>query len=174
MKDLFRKTGRVLHTDVNTDPVTRRLNGTGLVIFDDPRDARAAIGKLFFSFSLSTHKRTDIFFLDMFNNYEWQGHRLRVMEERDASSHLASASGPPPQSSTSSNGSSSAQGSNGTTRFPPNPPSSSSSGISTPSQQPPPPPLPPQPPIMADVDPREINSGRPMHDPVESHTGKPK
>lgn len=45
MKDLFRKTGRVLHTDVNTDPVTRRLNGTGLVIFDDPRDARAAIGK---------------------------------------------------------------------------------------------------------------------------------
>jgi RNA recognition motif-containing protein len=45
MKDLFRKAGRVLHTDVTSDPLTRRPNGTGLVIFDDHRDARNAIGK---------------------------------------------------------------------------------------------------------------------------------
>lgn len=46
MKDLFRKAGRVLHTDIHTDPGSRRPNGNGSVIFDDARTARAAIGKL--------------------------------------------------------------------------------------------------------------------------------
>ncbi|KAF7721576.1 hypothetical protein EC973_004468 [Apophysomyces ossiformis] len=45
MKDLFRKAGRVLHTDIITDPDTRRSTGSGLVVFDDARDARAAIGR---------------------------------------------------------------------------------------------------------------------------------
>lgn len=44
MKDLFRKAGRVLHTDIHTDEVSRRPNGNGTVIVDDPRTARAAIG----------------------------------------------------------------------------------------------------------------------------------
>jgi RNA recognition motif-containing protein len=45
MKDLFRRAGRVLHTDIHTDPGSRRSNGTGTVIFADPRDAQNAIGK---------------------------------------------------------------------------------------------------------------------------------
>jgi RNA recognition motif-containing protein len=45
LKDLFRKAGRVLHTDILTDSETRRSNGTGIVIFDDPSDARCAISK---------------------------------------------------------------------------------------------------------------------------------
>lgn len=44
MKDLFRKAGRVLHTDIHTDEGSRRPNGNGTVIVDDPRTARAAIG----------------------------------------------------------------------------------------------------------------------------------
>lgn len=46
MKDLFRKAGRVLHTDIHTDEGSRRPNGNGTVIVDDPRTARAAIGML--------------------------------------------------------------------------------------------------------------------------------
>lgn len=46
MKDLFRKAGRVLHTDIHTDTGSRRPNGHGTVIFDDARTARSAIGKL--------------------------------------------------------------------------------------------------------------------------------
>ncbi|KAI8890573.1 RNA-binding domain-containing protein [Backusella circina FSU 941] len=61
MKDLFRKAGRVLHTDVNTEPGSRRSNGTGTVIFGDSRTAHAAI--------------------DMFHGYEWQGSTLQVGEE---------------------------------------------------------------------------------------------
>ncbi|KAI8388051.1 uncharacterized protein BYT42DRAFT_558768 [Radiomyces spectabilis] len=64
MKDLFRRAGRVIHTDIHTEPMSRRSKGTGIVIFDNPHDARAAI--------------------DMFDNYEWQGRRLEVVEERDA------------------------------------------------------------------------------------------
>jgi RNA recognition motif-containing protein len=45
MKDLFRRAGRVLHTDIHSDPGSRRSNGTGTVIFADPRDAQNAIGK---------------------------------------------------------------------------------------------------------------------------------
>ncbi|KAI7902807.1 uncharacterized protein BX663DRAFT_510555 [Cokeromyces recurvatus] len=62
MKDLFRRAGRVLHTDVHTDIGSRRPNGHGTVIFDEPRFARTAI--------------------EIFNGYEWQGHRLEVKEER--------------------------------------------------------------------------------------------
>ncbi|KAI8997020.1 hypothetical protein BDB01DRAFT_769543 [Pilobolus umbonatus] len=61
MKDLFRKAGRVLHTDINTEPGTRRSKGTGVVIFDDPRDARKAI--------------------EILNGYEWQGRILEVKED---------------------------------------------------------------------------------------------
>lgn len=46
MKDLFRKVGRVLHTDVHTDVGSRRPNGNGTVIFDSPTTARAAIGMI--------------------------------------------------------------------------------------------------------------------------------
>jgi hypothetical protein len=46
MKDLFRKAGRVLHTDIHTDIGSRRPNGHGTVIFDDSRLALAAIGRL--------------------------------------------------------------------------------------------------------------------------------
>lgn len=46
MKDLFRKAGRVLHTDIHTDAGSRRPNGNGTVIFDCSRTARAAIGKV--------------------------------------------------------------------------------------------------------------------------------
>jgi RNA recognition motif-containing protein len=45
MKDLFRKAGVVLHTDVNTDPGYKRPNGTGTVVFSDSKTTRAAIGK---------------------------------------------------------------------------------------------------------------------------------
>lgn len=41
---MFRKAGRVLHTDIDTDPDTGQPLGSGLVIYDDPRDARAALG----------------------------------------------------------------------------------------------------------------------------------
>ena len=44
MKDLFRKAGRVLHTDVHTDPGSRRPNGHGTVIFDDPHYTKIALG----------------------------------------------------------------------------------------------------------------------------------
>ncbi|KAI8361812.1 hypothetical protein EDC96DRAFT_512591 [Choanephora cucurbitarum] len=64
MKDLFRKAGRVLHTDVHTDPGSRRPNGHGTVIFDDPHYTKIA--------------------LDMFDGYEWQGCRLQVEEYTDA------------------------------------------------------------------------------------------
>lgn len=47
MKDLFRKAGRVLHTDIHTDIGSRRPNGHGTVIFDDARFARNAIGMHF-------------------------------------------------------------------------------------------------------------------------------
>lgn len=45
MKDLFRKAGRVLHTDIHTDIGSRRPNGSGTVIFDCSRTALIAIGK---------------------------------------------------------------------------------------------------------------------------------
>ncbi|KAI8064017.1 hypothetical protein BDF21DRAFT_466701 [Thamnidium elegans] len=62
MKDLFRKAGRVLHTDIHTDIGSRRPNGNGTVIFDCSRTALIAI--------------------EMFNGYEWQGHKLEVSEGR--------------------------------------------------------------------------------------------
>ncbi|KAI9254953.1 hypothetical protein EDC94DRAFT_617883 [Helicostylum pulchrum] len=62
MKDLFRKAGRVLHTDIHTDIGSRRPNGSGTVIFDCSRTALIAI--------------------EMFNGYEWQGHKLEVSEGR--------------------------------------------------------------------------------------------
>ncbi|KAI8084020.1 uncharacterized protein B0P05DRAFT_535864 [Gilbertella persicaria] len=62
MKDLFRKAGRVLHTDIHTDAGSRRSNGHGTVIFDDARYAKIAI--------------------EMFHGYEWQGHQLQVEEGR--------------------------------------------------------------------------------------------
>ncbi|KAG2220137.1 hypothetical protein INT45_006165, partial [Circinella minor] len=43
LKDLFRKAGRVTHTDIDTEPDSRRSKGTGLVIYEDPRDVKAAI-----------------------------------------------------------------------------------------------------------------------------------
>lgn len=46
LKDLFRKGGRVTHTDVDVDEETHRPKGSGLVIYDDPRDAAGAIGML--------------------------------------------------------------------------------------------------------------------------------
>lgn len=45
MKDLFRKAGRVLHTDVHSNPGSRAHNGNGTVIFEDPYGTKAAIGK---------------------------------------------------------------------------------------------------------------------------------
>jgi hypothetical protein len=45
MKDLFRKAGRVTHTDVFQDPSGRRSRGQGIVIYGDARDAQKAIGK---------------------------------------------------------------------------------------------------------------------------------
>jgi hypothetical protein len=45
MKDLFRKAGRVTHTDVLQDSGTRRSRGQGIVIYGDSRDAHKAIGK---------------------------------------------------------------------------------------------------------------------------------
>ncbi|KAI9009992.1 hypothetical protein CLU79DRAFT_839797 [Phycomyces nitens] len=72
LKDLFRKAGRVRHTDIVTDPETRRSSGRGLVIFDDPQDARSAI--------------------EMYNGYEWQGRRLEVCEERNRPPPRASGS----------------------------------------------------------------------------------
>lgn len=62
MKDLFRKAGRVLHTDIHTDEGSRRPNGNGTVIVDDPRTARAAI--------------------ELLDGYEWQGRRIEVREGR--------------------------------------------------------------------------------------------
>ncbi|CAO3615753.1 unnamed protein product [Mucor hiemalis] len=62
MKDLFRKAGRVLHTDIHTDEGSRRPNGNGTVIVDDPRTARAAI--------------------ELLDGYEWQGRRIKVREGR--------------------------------------------------------------------------------------------
>ncbi|KAI9477790.1 MAG: hypothetical protein EXX96DRAFT_568234 [Benjaminiella poitrasii] len=86
MKDLFRRAGRVLHTDVHTDIGSRRPNGHGTVIFDDPRFARAAI--------------------DIFNGYEWQGHRLEVKEgryiERTADNNDNSNPSPPSLTTTTS------------------------------------------------------------------------
>lgn len=41
---MFRKGGRVTHTDVDVDEETHRPKGSGLVIYDDPRDAAGAIG----------------------------------------------------------------------------------------------------------------------------------
>lgn len=46
MKDLFRKAGRVLHTDIHTEAGTRRPNGNGTVIFDNARTALIAIGNM--------------------------------------------------------------------------------------------------------------------------------
>ncbi|KAI8640652.1 hypothetical protein BD408DRAFT_444986 [Parasitella parasitica] len=60
MKDLFRKAGRVLHTDIHTDLGSRRPNGHGTVIFDEARFARNAI--------------------EILNGYVWQGHKLEVRE----------------------------------------------------------------------------------------------
>ncbi|KAI8885435.1 RNA-binding domain-containing protein [Backusella circina FSU 941] len=60
MKDLFRRAGRVLHTDIHTDPGSRRSNGTGTVIFADPRDAQNAI--------------------DILDGYEWKGRVIEVNE----------------------------------------------------------------------------------------------
>ncbi|KAI9278768.1 hypothetical protein BDA99DRAFT_15390 [Phascolomyces articulosus] len=64
LKDLFRKAGRVTHTDIDTDPETRRSKGTGLVIYEDPRDAKAAI--------------------KMLHGSEYRGRILQVFEERNA------------------------------------------------------------------------------------------
>ena len=33
------------HTDIDTEPDSRRSKGTGLVIYEDPRDVKAAISK---------------------------------------------------------------------------------------------------------------------------------
>ncbi|KAI8140375.1 hypothetical protein BJV82DRAFT_623667 [Fennellomyces sp. T-0311] len=74
LKDLFRKAGRVTHTDIDSDPETRRSKGSGLVIYDDPRDAKAAI--------------------KMFDGSEFRGRILQVCEERNAPPP------PPPQSET--------------------------------------------------------------------------
>ncbi|KAI9310910.1 hypothetical protein BX666DRAFT_2032401 [Dichotomocladium elegans] len=60
LKDLFRKAGRVTHTDIDMDPETRRSKGSGLVIYDDPRDAAAAI--------------------EMFDGYEFRNRKLQVCE----------------------------------------------------------------------------------------------
>ncbi|CEG81439.1 hypothetical protein RMATCC62417_15646 [Rhizopus microsporus] len=62
LKDLFRKAGRVLHTDVFNDPETRRPNGTGVVIFDNLSDTRHAISTL--------------------NGYNLHGNRIEVMQEK--------------------------------------------------------------------------------------------
>ncbi|KAI9359844.1 hypothetical protein BD770DRAFT_385635 [Pilaira anomala] len=62
MKDLFRKAGRVLHTDIHTEAGTRRPNGNGTVIFDNARTALIAI--------------------EMYHGFEWQGHKLEVSEGR--------------------------------------------------------------------------------------------
>ncbi|KAI8584468.1 hypothetical protein K450DRAFT_216559 [Umbelopsis ramanniana AG] len=72
MKDLFRKAGRVTHTDVFQDPSTRRSRGQGVVIYGDARDAQKAIEK--------------------FDGYEWQGRRLEVREDR----YVTSSRPPPP------------------------------------------------------------------------------
>ncbi|KAI8097138.1 uncharacterized protein BX664DRAFT_292492 [Halteromyces radiatus] len=137
MKDLFRKTGRVLHTDVTTDPITRRPNGSGLVIFDDPRDARSAI--------------------ELFNGYEWQGHRLRVMEEREAANHLAPL---PPQSTAPTSGLSITM-SNSRVPPPPPPPETNTtpiqSGTTTPSQQ-----QPANTSVIVDMDTRDMENTRPV------------
>ncbi|KAG0183174.1 hypothetical protein DFQ29_009250 [Apophysomyces sp. BC1021] len=79
MKDLFRKAGRVLHTDIISDPETRRSTGSGLVVFDDPRDARTAI--------------------DTFHGYEWQGRTLEVCEVGT----ITERNRPPPHASRSAN-----------------------------------------------------------------------
>ncbi|CEP18840.1 hypothetical protein [Parasitella parasitica] len=80
MKDLFRKAGRVLHTDIHTDLGSRRPNGHGTVIFDDARFARNAI--------------------DILNGYVWQGHKLEVREgkyeERPASTTTSNPRPLPP------------------------------------------------------------------------------
>ncbi|KAI8988503.1 hypothetical protein BDF20DRAFT_335808 [Mycotypha africana] len=151
MKDLFRKAGRVLHTDVYTEPGSRRSNGHGTVIFDDSRYARAAI--------------------DIFNGYEWQGYNLEVKEERysNRSSPMTTATSrplPPPSSRPvelphntpptnvmSENASSSSRAATPTTAVPP--PSAAVSSTQSPILQPvptdahhvqqlppPPPPLP--------------------------------
>ncbi|KAI9267317.1 hypothetical protein BY458DRAFT_511933 [Sporodiniella umbellata] len=62
LKDMFRKAGRVSHTDVYTEPDSKKSNGTGLVIFEDPSDAHYAI--------------------NAFNGHSLQGHVLEVMEQR--------------------------------------------------------------------------------------------
>ncbi|CDH48417.1 rnp domain protein [Lichtheimia corymbifera JMRC:FSU:9682] len=74
LKDLFRKGGRVTHTDVDVDEETHRPKGSGLVIYDDPRDAAGAI--------------------EIFNGYEYRGRKLQVCLERDAPPP------PPPQAAT--------------------------------------------------------------------------
>ncbi|KAG2172817.1 hypothetical protein INT43_000167 [Umbelopsis isabellina] len=79
MKDLFRKAGRVTHTDVLQDPSTRRSKGQGIVIYGDARDASKA--------------------MEMFDGYEWLGRRLEVREDRFAGSSRPPApapSHPPP------------------------------------------------------------------------------
>ncbi|CAO3674193.1 unnamed protein product [Umbelopsis vinacea] len=72
MKDLFRKAGRVTHTDVLQDSGTRRSRGQGIVIYGDSRDAHKAI--------------------EMFDGYEWLGRRLEVREDR----YVGSSRPPPP------------------------------------------------------------------------------
>ncbi|KAL1934496.1 hypothetical protein VTP01DRAFT_6678 [Rhizomucor pusillus] len=63
LKDLFRKAGRVLHTDIDTNPETKQSLGSGLVIYDDPQDARAA--------------------LEMMNGYVYRGRTLFVCKESE-------------------------------------------------------------------------------------------
>ncbi|CAO3703590.1 unnamed protein product [Rhizopus stolonifer] len=62
LKDLFRQAGKVSHTDIFTELDTKISNGTGIVIFEDPSDARYAIST--------------------FNGYNLQGNKIEVMEER--------------------------------------------------------------------------------------------
>jgi len=75
MKDLFRKAGRVTHTDVLQDSGTRRSRGQGIVIYGDSRDAQKAI--------------------EMFDGYEWLGRRLEVREDRYVNSSRPPAPLPP-------------------------------------------------------------------------------
>ncbi|KAI8893861.1 hypothetical protein BC833DRAFT_607002 [Globomyces pollinis-pini] len=63
LKDRFRDCGRVVRADVMMSD--GRSKGMGLVVFENESDARRAI--------------------DEFDNYEWQGRRIEVREDRFAS-----------------------------------------------------------------------------------------
>ncbi|KAI1362372.1 hypothetical protein F5Y08DRAFT_341708 [Xylaria arbuscula] len=68
LKDLFRqaaRSGSVIRADVHLGP-DGRPKGSGIVMFESPDDARAAI--------------------QQFNGYEWQGRLLEVREDRFANS----------------------------------------------------------------------------------------